>query len=82
MSVLYSNIFDSKMQDIIGKTFKIYQDTDELNIWNLLEGGKDEIYVFDRCGYLAQQMNIGESNLHFPHQYWSKEHPNTSNNVE
>ena len=86
MTVLYQNDFDSRMQNIIGETFKIYQDTAKLNIWSLMEGGKDEIYVFDRCGYLVRQMNIKESKLHFPHakpnKYWSKEHPFVSNNVE
>ncbi|PRD30179.1 UNVERIFIED_CONTAM: sepp1b [Trichonephila clavipes] len=34
-------------------TFDVYQDTIEKNIWGLMEGGKDDIYVYDRCGRLA-----------------------------
>lgn len=34
-------------------TFDVYQDTAEKNIWGLMEGGKDDIYVYDRCGRLA-----------------------------
>ncbi|XP_055927213.1 uncharacterized protein LOC129958634 [Argiope bruennichi] len=34
-------------------TFNVYQDTVEKNIWGLMEGGKDDIYVYDRCGRLA-----------------------------
>ncbi|GFS40135.1 hypothetical protein NPIL_350401 [Nephila pilipes] len=34
-------------------TFDVYQDTVEKNIWGLMEGGKDDIYVYDRCGRLA-----------------------------
>ncbi|CAL1265796.1 unnamed protein product [Larinioides sclopetarius] len=34
-------------------TFPVYQDTVEKNIWGLMQGGKDDIYVYDRCGRLA-----------------------------
>ncbi|KAG8194047.1 hypothetical protein JTE90_028389 [Oedothorax gibbosus] len=34
-------------------SFDVHQDTKENNVWGLLEGGKDDIYVYDRCGRLA-----------------------------
>ncbi|GBM49294.1 hypothetical protein AVEN_23177-1 [Araneus ventricosus] len=34
-------------------SFPVYQDTVEKNVWGLMEGGKDDIYVYDRCGRLA-----------------------------
>ncbi|KAL3868392.1 hypothetical protein ACJMK2_041203 [Sinanodonta woodiana] len=33
--------------------FPIYQDSGSSNIWTLLDGGKDDILVYDKCGYLT-----------------------------
>ncbi|GIY43355.1 selP_N domain-containing protein [Caerostris extrusa] len=32
-------------------TFPVYQDTEEKNIWEMMQGGKDDIYVYDRLAY-------------------------------
>uniref|UniRef100_A0A8C1YRP0 Selenoprotein P N-terminal domain-containing protein n=1 Tax=Cyprinus carpio TaxID=7962 RepID=A0A8C1YRP0_CYPCA len=37
------------------------------NIWDILEGDKDDFLVYDRCGYLTFHIVLPFSFLHFPH---------------
>lgn len=34
-------------------SFGVYQETDEEEVWNLMEGGKDDMFIYDRCGRLT-----------------------------
>ncbi|XP_015928303.1 BEACH domain-containing protein lvsA [Parasteatoda tepidariorum] len=34
-------------------SFDVFQDNHEVNVWNKMEGGKDDVYIYDRCGRLA-----------------------------
>ena len=29
-------------------SFEVFQETEEEEVWNLMEGGKDDMYVYDR----------------------------------
>lgn len=34
-------------------SFGVYQETDEEEVWSVMEGGKDDMFVYDRCGRLT-----------------------------
>lgn len=34
-------------------SFPVYQETEEEQVWSVMEGGKDDMYVYDRCGRLT-----------------------------
>lgn len=34
-------------------SFKVYQETDEEEVWSIMEGGKDDMFIYDRCGRLT-----------------------------
>lgn len=34
-------------------SFEVFQETNEEEVWSLLEGGKDDMFVYDRCGRLT-----------------------------
>lgn len=44
-------------------SFPVYQDTTRSNIWGLLQGGKDSIFLYDRCGYQTYHIPYPESLL-------------------
>jgi hypothetical protein len=39
--------------------FPLLQDTEDINVWNLLGGKKDDIYVFDADGNLTASLPVG-----------------------
>jgi len=39
-------------------TAPIYQDSEELGIWETLDGSKDDILVYDRCGQLTYHVGF------------------------
>ncbi|PIK33681.1 putative selenoprotein P [Apostichopus japonicus] len=43
--------------------FPVYQDTDSLNIWSLLDGEKDDMLIYDRCGQLTYHVRMPYSDL-------------------
>lgn len=34
-------------------SFAVHQETEEEPVWTTMEGGKDDVFIFDRCGRLA-----------------------------
>ena len=34
-------------------SFDVYQETDEEEVWSVMEGDKDDMFVYDRCGRLT-----------------------------
>ncbi|XP_035224817.1 uncharacterized protein LOC118197420 [Stegodyphus dumicola] len=34
-------------------SFDVYQETEDEPVWDIMEGGKDDMYVYDRCGKLT-----------------------------
>ncbi|XP_054707955.1 uncharacterized protein LOC129217653 isoform X2 [Uloborus diversus] len=34
-------------------SFEVHQETEEEPVWDTLEGGKDDMYIYDRCGRLT-----------------------------
>lgn len=46
-------------------SFPVYQDTPSLNIWSTLDGKKDDILVYDRCGQLSYHARMPYSNLQY-----------------
>jgi len=46
-----------------GGTFELYQDTAYKNLWRLMKGRKDTIYIFDSCGYLHIQLDHPRSHI-------------------
>lgn len=51
--------------------FPVYQDTNETNIWRKLRGGKDDIYVYDRCGQLIYYIPFPSSLLQYHLTDWA-----------
>lgn len=45
-------------------SFPIYQDNWKENVWGLLEGGKDDMYLYDRCGRLTFYIPFPLSIIH------------------
>ncbi|RWS28555.1 Selenoprotein Pb-like protein [Leptotrombidium deliense] len=42
------------LSDIIGNTnISLYQETDESPVWEKLEGGNKDVFIYDRCGRLT-----------------------------
>ena len=46
-------------------SFPVLQDTKRLNIWSNLGGGKDEFFVYDKCGRFAAHLKSPEM-IKFP----------------
>ncbi|KAL5016478.1 hypothetical protein ScPMuIL_006067 [Solemya velum] len=44
-------------------TFPVYQDTPNSGIWNLLQAGKDDLLVYDKCGKLTFYVPFPDSLL-------------------
>lgn len=57
----------SSLKSAIAPDIFIIQDNEQLNIWKDFNGSKDQVLVIDRCGYLAYQIVVPWSILHFPY---------------
>ncbi|XP_008560552.1 uncharacterized protein LOC103580542 [Microplitis demolitor] len=55
------------LKSIIAPDIFIIEDNEELRIWQNFNGSKDQVIVIDRCGYLAYQIIVPWSILHFPY---------------
>ncbi|KAL4236278.1 Selenoprotein P [Mactra antiquata] len=44
-------------------SFPVYQDTNRNNIWSSLGGGKDDVFIYDRCGLLTEHIPYPRSLL-------------------
>lgn len=44
-------------------SFPVYQDTEAQGLWELLQGGKDDTLIYDRCGRLTRHIPYPESLL-------------------
>ncbi|PIK33682.1 putative selenoprotein P-like [Apostichopus japonicus] len=43
-------------------SFPVYQDTDALDIWTKLDGEKDDVLIYDRCGQLITRVRLPYGN--------------------
>ncbi|XP_044588088.1 uncharacterized protein LOC123267492 [Cotesia glomerata] len=57
----------SSLKSAIAPDIFIIEDNEQLNIWKDFNGSKDQVLVIDRCGYLAYQIVVPWSILHFPY---------------
>lgn len=48
-------------------TFPVYQDTETQGLWELLQGGKDDTLIYDRCGQLTRHIPYPDSLLRHRH---------------
>ncbi|CAC5386420.1 unnamed protein product [Mytilus coruscus] len=51
--------------------FPVYQDTNATNIWNKLNGGKDDVLIYDRCGKLVYFIPFPSSLLRYHLTDWA-----------
>ncbi|XP_063396993.1 selenoprotein P-like [Mytilus trossulus] len=51
--------------------FPVYQDTSTTNIWNKLNGGKDDVLIYDRCGKLVYFIPFPSSLLRYHLTDWA-----------
>ena len=51
--------------------FPVYQDTNQSNIWTKLNGGKDDMYIYDRCGKLVYFIPFPSSLLRYHLTDWA-----------
>ncbi|XP_076355808.1 uncharacterized protein LOC143249579 [Tachypleus tridentatus] len=42
-------------------TFPVYQETSNEEVWSVLKGGKDDMFVYDRCGVLSYYIPFPQS---------------------
>ncbi|XP_013784475.1 uncharacterized protein LOC106468587 [Limulus polyphemus] len=42
-------------------TFPVYQETSNEEVWSVLNGGKDDMFVYDRCGVLSYYIPFPQS---------------------
>ncbi|CAD6208197.1 GSCOCG00010450001-RA-CDS [Cotesia congregata] len=57
----------SSFKSAIAPDIFIIEDNEQLNIRKNFNGSKDQVLVIDRCGYLAYQIVLPWSILHFPY---------------
>lgn len=48
-------------------TIPVYQDNEKEKVWETLEGGKDDLYIYDRCGRLTFYLPYPYSLLFYPY---------------
>lgn len=51
--------------------FPVYQDTNDTNIWTKLNGGKDDVLIYDRCGQLVYFIPFPSSLLRYRLTDWA-----------
>lgn len=48
-------------------SFPVYQEQQNETFWEALDGKKDDILVYDRCGKLSSHIRMPKSNMKLPH---------------
>lgn len=43
--------------------FPVYQDRADVNVWRLLGGQRDDVYVYDKCGRLTEHIPFPRSSV-------------------
>lgn len=43
--------------------FRVYQDRADVNVWTLLGGKRDDVFVYDKCGRLTEHIPFPRSSV-------------------
>lgn len=60
----YSKLLSHRLEEKVD--FPVLQEPSSGSVWNLLDGGKDDMLVYDRCGRLNFHVRLPYSNLNYP----------------
>uniref|UniRef100_H2ZVW4 Selenoprotein P n=1 Tax=Latimeria chalumnae TaxID=7897 RepID=H2ZVW4_LATCH len=64
----YSQHKHNLLKQRVSEFIPVYkQDMEKPNVWNLLNGNKDDFLIYDRCGRLVYHLGLPYSVLHFPY---------------
>lgn len=55
----------NKLKSLI--SFPVYQELQNQTYWEALDGKKDDILLYDRCGRLSSHIRMPNSNMKYPH---------------
>ncbi|KAG8437022.1 hypothetical protein GDO86_007924 [Hymenochirus boettgeri] len=65
---LYSMLMFPELKLRAPKGIPVYEQTPgQPDVWNILDGDKDDFLIYDRCGRLTFHIRLPLSFLHFPH---------------